>query len=124
MSANWPEEIHGAFSKAFNDGDLDALMALYEPEASLAPAPGEVVTGTAAIRNALAGFLALNGQMVITTTRVVTADDVALLHGTWTLAGTDPDGKAVELAGRNTEVVRRQSDDTWRFAIDNPFTDA
>ena len=124
MAANRPEEIHAAFTTAFNDGNLEALIALYEPEASIAPAPGEVVTGTAAIRSVLAGFLALKGRMAITTTRVVAAEDVALLHGTWTLTGTDQDGKAVELAGRNTEVVRRQSDGTWRFAIDNPFTDA
>jgi uncharacterized protein (TIGR02246 family) len=124
MSVHHPEEIHGAFTTAFNAGDLDALMALYEPEASVVPAPGEVVTGTAAIRSALAGFLALKGQMVITTSRVVAAEDVALLHGSWTLTGTDPDGKAIEMGGRNTEVARRQTDGTWLFAIDNPFSDA
>ena len=124
MTARSPEEIHGAFTQAFNAGDLDALMALYEPEASIAPAPGEVVTGHAAIRSALAGFLVLKGQMTITTLRIVAADDVALLHGCWILSGTDPDGNAVELAGRNSEVARRQPDGRWLFAIDNPFGDA
>ena len=124
MAVHRPEEIHGAFTKAFNAGDLDALMALYEPGASVAPAPGQVVTGTAAIRDVLAGFLALKGQMVITTSRVVAAEDVALLHGSWTLTGTDPDGNAIEMDGRNTEVARRQADGTWLFAIDNPFSDA
>jgi hypothetical protein len=34
-------------------------MALFEPEATLIPQPGQVVTGTEAIREALSGFLAL-----------------------------------------------------------------
>jgi uncharacterized protein (TIGR02246 family) len=124
MTVRQPEDMHRAFTTTFNAGDLDGLMALYEPDASLAPAPGETVSGTDAIRSALTGFLALRGQMTITTLRIVPSEDVALLHGTWTLIGTDPDGKAVELKGRNTEVLRRQQDGSWRFIIDNPFGDA
>jgi uncharacterized protein (TIGR02246 family) len=116
--------MHRVFTAAFNAGDAAALMDLYEPDASLAPAPGQVVTGTAAIREVLAGFLALKGKMTIDTVRIIPAGDVALLHGSWILSGTGPDGNAIELAGRNTEVVRRQADGTWRFVIDNPFGDA
>lgn len=122
MSVQQPEDIHHAFTEAFNAGDLDALMSLYEPSASLAPAPGKVVTGTEAIRNALTGFLAVHGKMTIVTQRVVPAGDVALLHGTWTLVGTGADGKPVELAGRNSEMVRRQADGSWLFVIDNPYS--
>ena len=124
MSEQQPEQIHRAFVAAFNAGDADALMALYEPDASLAPAPGDVVTGLDAIREALAGFLALKGQMTIETLRVIPSGDVALLHGMWLLTGTGPDGNPLELAGRNTEVVRRQADGSWRFVVDNPFGDA
>lgn len=122
VSVQRPEELHHAFTEAFNAGDLDALMAFYEPSASLAPAPGKVVTGTEAIRSALVGFLAVHGQMTIVTQRVVLAGDVALLHGTWVLVGTGADGKPVEMAGRNTEMVRRQADGSWRFVIDNPYS--
>jgi uncharacterized protein (TIGR02246 family) len=124
MAVRQPEDMHRAFTTAFNAGDLDALMALYEPGASLAPAPGQTVSGVDAIRIALAAFLALRGRMTITTLRIVPAGDLALLHGSWTLVGTDPDGKAVELTGRDAEVVRRQDDGGWRFIIDNPFGDA
>jgi uncharacterized protein (TIGR02246 family) len=124
MAVRNPEDIHRAFTTAFNAGDLDGLMALYEPGASLAPAPGQTVSGTEAIRSALAEFLALQGQMTIMTLRIVPCGDLALLHGSWTLVGTGPDGKAVELEGRDTEVVRKQGDGGWRFIIDNPFGDA
>jgi uncharacterized protein (TIGR02246 family) len=124
MSAQQPDEIHRAFTAAFNAGDLDGLLALYEPDASVAPAPGEVVTGHAAIREVLAGFLALEGQISMQTLRVIPSGDVALLHGMWLLTGTTTDGNPLELAGKSAEIVRRQPDGSWRFVVDNPFGDA
>ena len=122
MSVQRPEDVHRAFTEAFNAGDLDALMSFYEPSASIVPAPGKIATGTEAIREALTGFLAVHGRMTIVTQRVVPTGDVALLHGTWVLVGTGADGKPVELAGRNTEMVRRQPDGSWLFVIDNPYS--
>src|SRR5262245_55244751 len=109
MTAQSPEEIHRAFTTAFNAGDIAALLDLYEPDASIAPAPGEIVTGLDAIREALSGFLALKGQMSIETLRVIPSGDVALLHGVWLLTGTGADGSPLELAGHNAEIVRRQA---------------
>jgi 3-oxoacyl-[acyl-carrier protein] reductase len=43
MPATEPEQIHGLFEQAFNDGDIEALMALYEPDAALVPQPGVTV---------------------------------------------------------------------------------
>jgi uncharacterized protein (TIGR02246 family) len=114
--------MHRAFTEAFNAGDADALMALYEPEASLVPAPGHIVTGTAEIREALGGFLALNGRISIVTQTIVPAGEIVLLHGSWLLSGTGPDGSPTELAGLNTEVIRQQSDGSWLYLIDNPFS--
>jgi uncharacterized protein (TIGR02246 family) len=122
MAVQRPDDMHQAFTEAFNASDADALMALYEAEAALVPAPGQMVTGTAAIREALGGFLALNGRISIVTQAIVPVGDVALLHGSWLLSGTGPDGSPAELAGLNTEVVRRQADGSWLFLIDNPFS--
>jgi ketosteroid isomerase-like protein len=49
------------------------------------------------------------------------ADDLALVIGVWSFEGTGPDGEPVRLAARNADVLRRQSDGTWRFVIDNPW---
>jgi len=35
--------------------------------------------------------------------------------------GTGPDGERVTLTGHNADVLRRQSDGSWRFVIDNPW---
>jgi ketosteroid isomerase-like protein len=54
MPAHTPAAIHRLSEAAFNAGDRDGPMALYEPGARLVPQPGQVVTGTEAIRAALA----------------------------------------------------------------------
>jgi ketosteroid isomerase-like protein len=43
MPAAEPEQVHGLFEQAFNTGDLETLMALYEPDAALIQQPGTVV---------------------------------------------------------------------------------
>ena len=47
--------------------------------------------------------------------------DLALVVGEWSFAGTGPDGEPVKLVAKNADVLRRQSDGSWRFVIDNPW---
>ncbi|MGH8887348.1 MAG: YybH family protein [Egibacteraceae bacterium] len=56
MPAREPREVLRLASEAFNAGDLDGLAALYEPEATLVPQPGQAVSGSQAIREALRGL--------------------------------------------------------------------
>jgi uncharacterized protein (TIGR02246 family) len=121
MGANKPEDIHKLFTAAFNSGNLEALMALYEPDAQLVPQPGQVTTGHEAIRQALQQFLALKGAMQITTRYVIRGDAIALLSGQWHLKGSGPDGKSVEMGGKSVEVARRRSTGEWLLVIDHPF---
>ena len=121
MPARTPEEIDTLFAQALNAGNLDALVALYEAQASLMPSPGKVVVGTAAIREALAGFLAAKPTMTITPRVVSQTGDLALVTAQWELALTGPDGKPAKMSGRSVEVLRRQPAGHWLFAIDMPF---
>ena len=120
MPATTPEQAHELFVEYFNTADIDALLSLYEPNATLVPFPGEPVSGHTAIREALGGFLGLKGRMELKVDKVFRADDVALLLSSWILNGTSPDGKPLELKGQTSDVVRRQANGTWCFVIDNP----
>ena len=121
MPARTPEEVHKIFAEYFSAGDLEGIVSLYEQDATFVPQPGQTASGTAAIREALKGFLALNGELKMQPARVIQANDAALLFSEWTLKGTGPDGNAVELAGHTSDVVRRQTNGTWLMVIDNPF---
>ena len=104
-----------------NTGNVDALMTLYEPDAAFATQPGSLTHGLAGVRQALDGFVAMKGTLDLKVTRVLEANDLALVAGVWTFQGTGPDGAPVTLEGHNADVLRRQADGSWRFVIDNPW---
>lgn len=121
MPAHEPREVLRLASEAFNTGDLDALTVLYEPEATLVPQPGQAVSGSQAIREALRGFVAVTQAFDANVKTIVQGDDLALVFTDWTLHGTAPDGSPVEMSGSAADVVRRQPDGTWLFVIDDPW---
>jgi uncharacterized protein (TIGR02246 family) len=121
--ATTPEQIHRLFEEAFNAGDLDGLMELYEPDAVLIAQPGSVAHGGEQARAALQGFLALKGRITLDTKLVVTVGELAYLSNTWSLTGTGPDGNPVVLGATTAEVARRQADGGWRYVIDNAWGD-
>jgi uncharacterized protein (TIGR02246 family) len=123
MPASTPEQIHRLFETAFNAGDLDGLMELYEADAALIAQPGSVAHGREEARAALQGFLALKGRITLDTKLVVTVGDLAYLSNTWSLSGTGPDGNPVVLGATTAEVARRQADGSWRYVMDNAWGD-
>ena len=118
MSARTPEEIDTLFAKSLNAGDLEGLMALYEPQATLMPSPGTVVTGSAAIREALSGFLAAKPSMTLTARTLAQTADVALVTAAWRLSMTGQDGKPATMNGTadgNTMVLNTCHCEAWKL---------
>jgi uncharacterized protein (TIGR02246 family) len=116
-----PEQVLETIVRGINSGDLESIMPLYESEAAFVTEPGSLAHGPSGVREALTGFISMNGELDLEVTRVLEADDLALVIGVWSFNGTGPDGEPVRLAARNADVLRRQSDGTWRFVIDNPW---
>ena len=121
MSARTPGDVDRLFAQYLNAGKLEELVALYEPEASLMPAPGKLVSGTAAIRESLTGLLAGKPKMTLTARLVAQSGELAVTSAKWEMSMTGPDGKAANMTGESVEVVRRQADGSWRVIIDLPF---
>ena len=104
-----PEDLGRYFLERANAGDVEGLVALYEPGAVLASPSGRLSTGHEEIRRAYAELLAdkpsfssagqqpviRNGDLALTSTRL-------------------PGG------GATVEVARRQPDGSWRWVIDQP----
>ncbi len=121
MRADSPEQVIELFTAALVRGDVNDAIALYEPEATLAPQPGEEVTGLAAIRGALQQLAALKPRLHGEITKVLTAGEVALVQNRWQLEGMQPDGTPVEMRGHSADVLRRAPDGGWRILIDDPW---
>jgi uncharacterized protein (TIGR02246 family) len=122
MPAYSPAEIHTLFRNAFNIGDVEALVALYEPDAILV-VDGKSVSGREEIRKAFENILLARGRMTLETRAVVESQQgLAVLHGGWVIERATGTGAELMTRGLSTEVVRRQPDGTWLFVIDNPYT--
>jgi uncharacterized protein (TIGR02246 family) len=122
MGAGSPEDIDRLFSERMAAGDVDGVVALYEPGGGLVSYDGLVTTGAAAIREALARLAAMRPRMTMNLVRVVrTANDLAVVYNDWKMTALDAEGRPVTMEGRAIEVSRRQADGSWLFVLDDPF---
>lgn len=122
MPAQKPEECDLLLLKALEQGDLDAAVAMYEPNATFVVSADQVVTGQAAIREVMQGFIAAKATFnVEAVTAIPSADgSVAVTRVKGSSTSPGPDGQPVTTPLHSVEVVRKQPDGTWLFIIDDP----
>jgi ketosteroid isomerase-like protein len=102
-----PEDLDRLFLERANAGDVEGVVALYEPDAVLAVAPGRLAVGAQAIRDVYTVLLASPPRFTGVIRPAVRNGDIALTSTT--------------RAGNATvEVARRQPDGTWLWMIDQP----
>ena len=121
MPAETPEQVTQLLADAFGSGDLEAALALYEPDATFFTGPGESITGIAAIREGFAAFVPTKPTLIIEAVVSAVVGDIALTQNKWTMKTLEPDGSPVEGTGISAEVLHRQADGSWKFLIDNPW---
>ena len=123
MSVSEPQDMNAAFAAAVRSGDVEEVLALYEPGALLASQPGRRSRGIEEIRAALTELVAIGGTIESRNNYCMQVGEIALLQGEWTLSTTAPDGSPLELGSRTAEIVRRQEDGSWLYVVDHAFAD-
>ena len=106
---NHPDEIGPLFVERANAGDVDGLVALYEPDAVLAVGAGAMARGAVEIRAFYAGLLDKGIRFVLG------RQQPALIQGNIALTCTMLSDGTITV-----EVARKQADGSWRWAADNP----
>ncbi|MEV6850723.1 DUF4440 domain-containing protein [Actinoplanes sp. NPDC051411] len=115
-AAEGPGRLMPAFEQAFNSGDPDRLEQLFEPDALLVLAPGEVLAGAGRRDRKPPFFLPIR----VTVRHEYVAGDIALLINDYVHEGTTPDGEHRRIEGTAVDVLRRGPDGQWRCLISNP----
>ena len=116
MPAMSPEGICRLFQRAMAEGDVDAALSVYDPEAVIVNQSGEATKGRHGLRQELAPLAAMKARFDFTIKQVVETGDIALMHTEWTVSGPQP------MRVYAIEVARRQADGTWCWLIGDPYT--
>jgi uncharacterized protein (TIGR02246 family) len=116
-----PGDVLSSVAEGINTGDLDYLMMLYEADACFASQPGQLAKSPESVRQSLRSFIDSKGKLDLKVKRVIQASDLALVTTEWSFSGTGPDGNPVNMAAKSADVLRQQTDGTWRSVIDNPW---
>jgi ketosteroid isomerase-like protein len=119
MSIDTPEDLGNAYQIAFNAGRIDEIMALYDEDAVLVPAPGARVVGFLAIREAQLVSLGMGGTISMKFKYCIRSGDIALLQHEWSWTGAMWEDKPTNFSSRTAEVARRRPDGSWRYVIDH-----
>jgi uncharacterized protein (TIGR02246 family) len=121
MAARNPEDVDRLFGEYLNAGNVEGIVALYEPSAALLLEAGAPLVGREAIREGIKQFMAMRPHIEMKVVRVVHAGgDIAVLYNDWRLTMQGPDGQSIEDCGKACEIVRRQADGSWLFVVDDP----
>jgi uncharacterized protein (TIGR02246 family) len=109
--------VHDRFSAALLRHDFDAVAALYAEDAVLLPPQEPAVHGRAAIRQWTAAVPNVT-RIVLQVDDLDGRADVAYMRGTFAMT-LEPEGApAVSVAGKYVEILKKQADGAWRFAVD------
>jgi len=113
------DHIVELMDRAFNEGDVSALLGFYEDAAVVVTGPGQAVRGREELRRFFEQVMQSGSSAKQLKTHVLEAEGIALFISRWTLEtkGVETGPTARTLVA--TTVFRRQSDGGWKALIDN-----
>ena len=111
------EDAHSTLAAAFNTGDVATVMSMYDVSGIIVPQPGKAVSGRQQFEESINAILSIPGRMEIKTVYCLETGDLALGRSEWSIT----DGDEVKISAKGIEVMKRQSDGTWKIVIDQAF---
>ena len=111
------EDAHATLAAAFNTGDVDTVLSMYDYDGIIVPEPGKPVSGKAKFEEAIKAILSVKGRMEIKTVYCLQAGDVAIGRSEWNIT----DGTEVKVSAKGIELMKQQPDGTWKIVIDHAF---
>ena len=111
------QDVHAALAAAYNTGDLNTVLAMYDVTGIMVAEPGKPVTGKDKWQEAVKGILSIKGTMDIKTVYCLETGDTAVGRSEWSIK----DGDEVKVSAKGIEVIRRQPDGGWKILVDHAF---
>jgi ketosteroid isomerase-like protein len=109
------------WSKTAITQDVDKTISYYASDAIVLPPNGPLATSRDAIRNVWKDMITvpgLSGGWTANKIEVARSGEIGYVTGTWEFKWNDASGKPASDRGKFLEVWKKQSDGTWKAAVD------
>jgi ketosteroid isomerase-like protein len=121
MTPDSPGHAVELLDRAFNEGDLDAVLSIYEAAAVVVTEPRKLARGREELRSFFERVMRAGASAKQRKTHVIEADGLALFLSRWILRTGNGNPDATSQTFVATTVFRKQPDGTWKVLIDNPL---
>lgn len=112
-----PEDVHATLANAYNSGNPEIVMRMYDVDGLFVPGPGAPVSGKAKFEEAIKTILAIPGKMEIKTVYCLQTGGIAVGRSEWNIT----DKGVVKISAKGIEVMKQQEDGTWKVIVDHAF---
>ncbi|HWV74028.1 MAG TPA: DUF4440 domain-containing protein, partial [Pseudosphingobacterium sp.] len=111
------EDAHAALAAAFNTGDVNTVMNMYDVTGIIVPEPEKPVSGKEKFEEAIKAILSIKGTMEIKTVYCLQTGNIAVGRSEWSIT----EGDEVKISAKGIEVMKEQVDGTWKIIVDHAF---
>ncbi len=111
------EDVHATLAEAFNTGDPDIVMTMYDVAGIIVPEPGKPVSGKSKFEEAIKAILSIPGKMEIKTVYCLQTGNIAVGRSEWSIT----EKGQVKISAKGIEVMKQQADGSWKVLIDHAF---
>jgi uncharacterized protein (TIGR02246 family) len=115
-----PEDWPRLFVEYLNSGDLEAVAALYAPNARFVARSGETIIGRDRVRDMLARMIQSKTKLQSRGVKAISIDDVAVLYTDFQGTTMDASEKTIDVRYNAIEVLRQQPDGCWKLIVGDP----
>lgn len=111
------EDVHAVLANAFNTGNVETVMSMYDVTGIIVPEPGKPVSGKVKFEEAIKGILSIKGKMDIKTVYCLQTGNIAVGRSEWNIT----DNGEIKISAKGIEVMKQQADGSWKIIVDHAF---
>jgi uncharacterized protein (TIGR02246 family) len=115
MLPHKPEDWPRLFVQYLNSCDLEAVVALYAPNARFVGRSGETIAGRDQIRDMLVLMIRSKTKLQSRVIKAMSVDDVAVLYTDFQGTTMDSSEKTMDVRYNSVEVLRQQPGGCWKL---------
>lgn len=110
-------DVHSALAAAFNSGDVDTVMNMYDVSGIIVAEPGKPVSGKTQFEESIKAILSIKGTMEIKTVYCLQTGGLAVGRSEWSIT----DNGETKISAKGIEVMKQQGDGSWKIVVDHAF---